>query len=792
MRDNDWVTKFMAFLLCTILTVSQSTFANTSPEPSNENKPPDPVSLQLKWLHQFQFAGYYAAKFKGFYADEGLDVTIKERDIYNNNIQQVIDGESEYGVADSMLMLYQAKSAPVTIIAPILQHSPQVFITLKSSGLDSLYKLESKNIAFYRKDTDGFPLLAMLKQNKVSTNLNRMQIKSGPEALIQNDVQAYPAYLSNEPFYFKKNNIPINIIHPMNYGVDLYGDLLFTHTDELKNHPERVERFRRATLKGWRYALEHEDEVIDFLINVLKINKSREHLKYEASIIKKTIEASAAPLGTLDAGRLEFIKKLFINHSLIKNDFEIANGIYKPETHKLLLTKKEMNWITNNPEVTVAVDNHWAPIEFLNNKNEYSGMAKGYFDYLSAYTGIKFIPQTQLNWSEAVNKVKQQQIDMFSAVISTPERQEYVGFTKPYLKLPMVIATQKGENYIKDLYRLNGKTIAVVKDYAAHEFMKTHYPAIQLSLVTSTKEGLDKVSKGLVYGYVDNVAVIGHQISEGGFSKLQITGETPFKADVSMAIRHDLPILKSIIEKALNSIDAQTHTRINSTWLQVHYKRSIEWQQVLMIVMPIIMVLLIIMLYNRKLQNLNKKLSTSNIALLDAQVSLEDTNQKLERLTVTDFLTGAYNRKHIDNVLSKEISRSNRYDTPLSIIIIDLDNFKQVNDSYGHLVGDEVLKAVFKTMKHNIRQSDTLARWGGEEFLIISPSTHHEHANALAEKIRVNVENIQFSEGFTQTISAGVATYQNNETLDKLVERADNYMYQAKHQGKNQVVGEKI
>jgi ABC-type nitrate/sulfonate/bicarbonate transport system substrate-binding protein len=102
------------------------------------------ISLQLKWHHQFQFAGYYAALEKGFFRDEGLEVELKDRDVAQNNVEQVLQGESQYGIADSVLFLYQAQKSPIVIIAPIFQHSPNVLLTLKSSGIDSPYKLIGK------------------------------------------------------------------------------------------------------------------------------------------------------------------------------------------------------------------------------------------------------------------------------------------------------------------------------------------------------------------------------------------------------------------------------------------------------------------------------------------------------------------------------------------------------------------------------------------------------------------------------------------------------------------------
>lgn len=225
------------------------------------------VTLQLKWLHQFQFAGYYAALEKGYYDEAGLDVQIKERDIGKDNVKQVVDGEADYGVADSILFLYKAKKEPIIIVAPIFQHSPNVLISLKSTGLDSPYKLENKKIIFYKKDVDGFGILAMLKSIEIKPKMLRMKDGDAHKEILSKKADLFAGYLTNEPFYFRQLGIDINIINPANYGFDLYGDMLFTSTKEAKTNPKRVERFKQASIKGWVYALEYKEEIIQLIKN---------------------------------------------------------------------------------------------------------------------------------------------------------------------------------------------------------------------------------------------------------------------------------------------------------------------------------------------------------------------------------------------------------------------------------------------------------------------------------------------------------------------------------------------
>jgi ABC-type nitrate/sulfonate/bicarbonate transport system substrate-binding protein len=151
------------------------------------------VTLQLKWLHQFQFAGYYAAKEKGFYEKEGLNVDIRQRDPDQNNIRQVLDGKADYGVADSVILLYRMRGEPVVLLAPILQRSPLVYITLRDSGIQSPYQLKGKRVMTYPADTDGLPLKAMRHELGVNRNdYSAIPKTVNPDALENGIVDVYP------------------------------------------------------------------------------------------------------------------------------------------------------------------------------------------------------------------------------------------------------------------------------------------------------------------------------------------------------------------------------------------------------------------------------------------------------------------------------------------------------------------------------------------------------------------------------------------------------------------------
>lgn len=169
----------------------------------------------------------------------------------------------------------------------------------------------------------------------------------------------------------------------------------------------------------------------------------------------------------------------------------------------------------------------------------------------------------------------------------------------------------------------------------------------------------------------------------------------------------------------------------------------------------------------------------------------QDYNRQLRQLSITDQLTGLYNRLHLDNIFLAEIQKAKRYDRPFSIIVLDFDHFKRINDNHGHQAGDSVLIELAKILKAHVRATDTPGRWGGEEFLIICPETTLEGAVHLAEHLRELIEKRTFNIIGKTTSSFGVASFHNGDSEELMMERADSALYRAKELGRNKVEVEK-
>jgi diguanylate cyclase (GGDEF)-like protein len=201
-------------------------------------------------------------------------------------------------------------------------------------------------------------------------------------------------------------------------------------------------------------------------------------------------------------------------------------------------------------------------------------------------------------------------------------------------------------------------------------------------------------------------------------------------------------------------------------------------------------------LINLDYDQMNKQLILAKIHLENLTNELEKKNKILADLANIDGLTGAYNHRYFQNILDQEINRALRHNSSISILLIDIDHFKRVNDTYGHQVGDFVLSEFARIIQENIRKYDVLARYGGEEFVVILPETNSAEALVVAEKLRSIVEHTSFQdsrEKYQVTASFGQSSstpaIEDNFNKNTLIHQADQALYEAKEKGRNQVVG---
>ena len=208
------------------------------------------VDLQLRWHHQFQFAGYYAALEKGYYREEGLDVRLHAGDPQHQPVPEVLAGRAQYGEGNSELLYQRLQGKPLVALAAIFQHSPSVLLTLASSNLGSVHDLIGKKIMLMNMTEDADFISMFLSEGIALSQLDIVPSSYRLDDLISGKVAAFNSYLTNEPYFLQQHGIPYKIIDPGSYRIDFYSDILFTSENELRDHPERVAAMRRATLKA--------------------------------------------------------------------------------------------------------------------------------------------------------------------------------------------------------------------------------------------------------------------------------------------------------------------------------------------------------------------------------------------------------------------------------------------------------------------------------------------------------------------------------------------------------------
>ncbi len=293
----------------------------------------DEVTIQLRWLHQFQFAGYYMALEKGFYKDAGLEVRLLEGgpDALRP-IEEMLSGRSDFAVTSSGVVIDRMEGKPVKAVAAIMQTSPIVWITLKSANISSIKDMVGRK-AMLMPAPESAELLTVLR--KENFDLNQIDFQSTSfdlQDLVRGKTDAYDGYISNEPYQLTEQGVEFNLINPRDYGVNFYSDVLVTRDTLAEKNPELVARVRDASLKGWEYALEHIEETIQLIHREYAPEKSLEHLRFEARTLRKLILPELVQIGHMNPSRWQFIAESYRNLNMTSTEADLDGFLFVDPT----------------------------------------------------------------------------------------------------------------------------------------------------------------------------------------------------------------------------------------------------------------------------------------------------------------------------------------------------------------------------------------------------------------------------------------------------------------------------
>lgn len=725
------------------------------------------INVKLDWKFQFQHAGLIVAKEKGFFTDAGLDVTLLEYVEGDDIASDVLLGKVNFGISNTSLIYDQeGLLQPTVLVATYLQKSPLVFVT--QANILTPTQLENTKIMITDYEYKNSSLSLLLDHFFIkSTNIPH---SFGIKEFREKKVEAISAFISNELYNLDEEHIPYNIIDPSDYGFTTNAMNLFTSYTYAKQHTKTVQKFLNATNKGWEYSLANIEEVIAIIQKKYRPSKSIDELRYEALKIKDLMLLNLFDIGETNKELMTRTYKQLVRSEKLKsgqeahimsfNDVLIENQ----ESH-FKLNDKEKEYLETKGPLKLCVDPAWMPFEAIKN-GKHIGLAADFFDILRKKSGLDMKLYPTSTWEESIKVAKNRQCDIFTLASKTPERLIYMNFTEPYVTSPIVLTTKIDKQFIDDLTKLKDKKIGVVKGYAIEKILKDDYHNLNIIEVKNALEGLAMVERGTLYGYVDNLMVVAWSIQKDFIGILKISARLKEDVKLSIATRNDEPLLGDIFKKLFDSITENEKQKVLNNWVSVEESVSMNYPLLVKIFIFILMVFIIFAIYNYQLRRYNRKL------------------QELSRI---DTLTRISNRLKLDEVLQEQEKLVARYESSCGVILVDIDDFKRINDYHGHLVGDEVLKEFSLILKANIRATDVLGRWGGEEFLIICPNTNSESLEIISEQLREKIEKFVFNHDLHITASFGISTLDDTKNSYKAVNEADDALYRAKKRGKNRI-----
>ncbi|MCG8074491.1 MAG: transporter substrate-binding domain-containing protein [Candidatus Thiodiazotropha endolucinida] len=458
-------------------------------------------------------------------------------------------------------------------------------------------------------------------------------------------------------------------------------------------------------------------------------------------------------------------------------------GVSEAEKDPNALTEDERVFLAQNPTIRFHVNRDRAPYEFSLD-GAAAGIAVDYIKAVANRTGFdaEFVIDDR-PLAEALKSVNSERRDYDTLLyaVETAERRDEFSFGDPYLANPIMIVTHKSSGYVGQMSDLSGKILAIEKGLVTNQWVSRDYPNISVMSADTTLDALKMLQNQEVDAYLGNLAIVNYMINHKGMSDLQVAAPSGYDdIKFSFVAPKEWPELTSILSKGLRKISAEEHTEIQQKWFSLQVLEKVDYKKLIYISLFFLTILLVVIYKNRSIRIINEQLETSHRLI-------EEKNRLLKELVITDNLTKIYNRHKLDEVLIYEANRANRSKSTFGVILIDIDYFKQTNDTYGHQMGDRVLREFADILLSHSRRSDVVGRWGGEEFMIICTETTLDGLITFSENLRNSISKYAFSTGENKTASLGVSLYLAEESVDQLINRADEALYQAKEKGRNRV-----
>ncbi|QOP41096.1 ABC transporter substrate-binding protein [Sulfurimonas marina] len=661
-----------------------------------EEKELEKISLQLHWKYQFEYAGFIAAKEKGFYKDVGLDVEFLE---YNKGIdieEAVLRGKATYGIYNSSTMIDYLRGKPIKLVASFFKRAALVLIT--KPNIKSPEDLKGKTIMAAAKKDFLLNFKPFLDVYGISVDDMRLVPHTySIDDFMSSKVDGMTAFVSDQVYKLDNEGIKYNILDPSNDNLFVLQMELFTTDNEVKNHPKRVLDFRNASIKGWQYALSHKKELVEIIHKKYAPNISKSDLLDEAKGIEKLILPYTYDIGSIDKNFLSKQMEFFKKEYKLDPSKDLSNFVFNYEyiDKSLCLTSKEKEYIKKHPVIDVCIHNEQFPIDGID-KGKMTGVMSDIFNDISQTTSLSFRAIASKSHKELNQKLRRGECQILSIYATSSKDHPTVEPTQPFMNIHFTLLGTLDKSFVIHPDNLEGKKI-VVQMESYKNYLLSLYPHLDI-VVENDK---NKMVKMVLSSKVHALAALDFQadylIDKYGYGKLKITGflAKNHPISTSIGIQKDEPVLASIIGKGLAKISQDRIDNILNEWRITRYHQSINYSLVIATVIIMGLILLVMIYYQRKLKNFNKELENQvaeqTKLLREYNHSLEETvEEKAQELIKKDELLTMQSKQAVMGEMISMIAHQWRQ--PLNTITLQISNMQLKYLMEEKLDKDEVIK----------------------------------------------------------------------------------------------------
>lgn len=700
----------MKFFMLIIFFLALLGSAQAQTNKSSDTNALQKISLQLHWKYQFEFAGFIAAKEKGFYRDAGLDVQLKEYQTGMNVVDEVLSHRANYGVYNSSILLEYLQGKPIVLLASFFKRSALVLLTKPS--IHSPKDLVGKKVMSSLPDDFALNFKPYLDGYGVKIS----DIKFVPQTyrvdeFAQGKVDAMTAFISDQPHKLDKLGVKYNILDPSNDNLFVLQEELFTSADEVKKHPYRTAAFKKASIKGWAYALSHKKEIAKIIHEKYAPKIDIDTLEYEAEAVNKLILPFIYDIGSIDRNFLHKQMQLF------KNEFHVGEGktlddfIVKPQTNELSLTEDEQKFIEQNKQIPVCINYDFFPVDAVKNGKQ-TGIMADVFRIISNKTGLQFLPVEVKSEKDLFQNLQEKKCKLLAVVPTENKKFQMLMPTTPFSETNFTLLSRLDRSFVDSPKSLKGKLLLVQKE-SFKNYLNYLYPYLNIEVEDNKNTMVNKVLSGKAYAIASIDEQADYFIDKYGYGKLKINGflakERPIQG--SIGVQKGEPVLYSIIQKALHTIPRQKMESIKNSWSLSRYHERIDYSLLWIALVVGGIVFLIMLYYQRKLKSFNTALEQR---VEQKTRELQETNEilkhkvqeKAKELIKKDEILTAQSKQAVMGEMISMIAHQWRQ--PLNTITLQISNL-QLKQMMGENISKEEIMHILEDISNSVVYlSDTI------------------------------------------------------------------------------------